>query len=78
LPVLASVTPNDGLVKRLKAVDQAIEVFPFDEVRSDDLVGISIHTFNAIHGYKLAHEARRRDATVVFGVHTRPSFPKRR
>ncbi|HEY3044734.1 MAG TPA: hypothetical protein VGJ39_11950, partial [Vicinamibacterales bacterium] len=47
LPVLAAVTPQNDSIKRLKVVDQAIEEFPFDDVGQGDLVGISIHTFNA-------------------------------
>jgi radical SAM superfamily enzyme YgiQ (UPF0313 family) len=75
LPVLAAVTPEQDFVKRLKVVDQAIEEFPFDDVGQGDLVGISIHTFNAIHGYKLACEARKRGASVVFGGPHSSIFP---
>jgi radical SAM superfamily enzyme YgiQ (UPF0313 family) len=75
LPVLAAVTPRNGPVARLTAVDQAIEEFPWDDLHTGDLVGISIHTFNAIHGYALAREARRRGATVVFGGPHASIFP---
>ena len=67
LPVLAAATPEGGFVERLRVVDQAVDEFPFDDVRQGDLVGVSIHTFNAIHGYALAQKARERGATVVFG-----------
>jgi radical SAM superfamily enzyme YgiQ (UPF0313 family) len=76
LPVLAAVTPADGSVERLKAVDQAIEDFPLDDVRAGDVVGISIHTFNAIHGYTLGREARARGAVVVFGGPHASVFPQ--
>jgi radical SAM superfamily enzyme YgiQ (UPF0313 family) len=76
LPVLAAVTPRNGAVGSLTAVDQAIEDFPWDDLRAGDLVGISIHTFNAIHGYKLAREARQRQATVVFGGPHASIFPE--
>ena len=76
LPVLAGVTPEDGSVERLKAIDLAIDEFPFDEIGPGDLVGISIHTFNAIHGYRLAREARRREASVVFGGPHASIFPE--
>src|SRR4029453_13521963 len=66
LPVLAAVTEGD-YVENLRVVDQAVDEFPFDEVRKGDLVGISVHTFNAIHGYALAQTARDRGASVVFG-----------
>jgi len=67
LPVLAAVTPDDAGVERIRVVDQTIEEFPFEELEPGDLVGISIHTFNAVHGYALAREAKARGATVVFG-----------
>jgi radical SAM superfamily enzyme YgiQ (UPF0313 family) len=74
LPVLAAA--EGGFVERLKVVDQAVDEFPFDDIRRDDLVGISIHTFNAIHGYALAREARKRDTTVVFGGPHSSIFPE--
>ena len=67
LPVLAAATPVGGFVERLRVVDQAVDEFPLGDVRQGDLVGISIHTFNAIHGYALARKVRERGATVVFG-----------
>lgn len=76
LPVLAAVTPTGGCVERLKVVDQAIEAFPFDEIRPGDLVGISIHTFNAIHGYALARDAHARGASVIFGGPHASIFPE--
>ena len=66
LPVLAAVTKGD-FIERLRVVDQAVDEFPLDEVRRGDLVGISVHTFNAIHGYALAQKVRDRGATVAFG-----------
>ncbi|HVH25623.1 MAG TPA: radical SAM protein [Vicinamibacterales bacterium] len=76
LPVLAAATPKGGVVERLRVVDQAVDEFPFDDVRRGDLVGISIHTFNAIHGYALGREASRRGATVVFGGPHSSIFPE--
>ncbi len=76
LPVLAAVTPKEEFVEELRLVDQTIETFPFEEVRSGDLVGISIHTFNAIHGYKLAHKVKESGATVVFGGPHPSVFPE--
>jgi radical SAM superfamily enzyme YgiQ (UPF0313 family) len=67
LPVLAAATPVGGPVECLRVVDQAVDEFPFDDIRQGDLVGISIHTFNAIHGYALASKVRERGATIVFG-----------
>jgi radical SAM superfamily enzyme YgiQ (UPF0313 family) len=74
LPVLAAATPADfgGM---LRAIDQTIEEFPFDELKAGDLVGISIHTINAIHGYTLATKARKHGASVVFGGPHASIFP---
>ena len=76
LPVLAAVTPNADYIEGIRLVDQSIEEFPFDEVRPGDLVGISIHTFNAIHGYALAKKVKERGATVVFGGPHASIFPE--
>ncbi len=76
LPVLASVTPEADYIEGVRLVDQAIEEFPFDELRPGDLVGISIHTFNAIHGYALARQAKERGLTVVFGGPHSSVFPE--
>lgn len=75
LPVLAAVTPDEDFVESLRLVDQTIEEFPLEELREGDLVGISIHTFNAIHGYSLAQRAKERGATVVFGGPHASVFP---
>ena len=75
LPVLAAVTP-DQYLKNLRLIDQTIEDFPLDELRPGDLVGISIHTFNAIHGYALARQVHERGATVIFGGPHASVFPE--
>ncbi len=76
LPVLAAVTPKEDYIERVRLVDQTLEEFPDDEVKRGDLVGISIHTFNAIHGYALAERAKRQGATVVFGGPHSSIFPE--
>ena len=75
LPVLAAVTPQNGYVKGLRLVDQAVEEFPWDELEAGDILGISIHTFNAIHGYALAKKAKQKGATVIFGGPHTSIFP---
>ena len=77
LPVLAAVTQGD-YVDRLRVVDQAVDQFPFDEVGAGDLVGISVHTFNAIHGYALAREAKSGARPSFLAVLTRRFSRKRR
>jgi radical SAM superfamily enzyme YgiQ (UPF0313 family) len=69
------VTPKEPYIERLRVVDQAVDEFPMDEIRRGDVVGISIHTFNAIHGYALARAARERGATVIFGGPHASIFP---
>ncbi len=76
LPVLAAITPQEDYIRDLRLVDQAVEPFPVDEVQEGDLVGISIHTFNAIHGYALAEKAKEKGATVVFGGPHASIFPE--
>ena len=76
LPVLAAVTPDEDYVEEVRLIDEAIEGFPFDEVRPGDLVGLSIHTANVIYAYELAAQLRERGATVVFGGPHASIFPE--
>ena len=73
--MLAAATPQH-LSKKLRLIDQTLEEFPLDELRAGDLVGISIHTFNAIHGYELARKVKERGAGVVFGGPHTSVFPE--
>lgn len=75
LPVLAAATPEE-FKKGVRLVDQTIEEFPIEELCPGDLLGISIHTFNAIHGYELARKAKAAQATVVFGGPHASIFPE--
>ena len=75
LPVLAAVTPRNGSVANLKAIDQAIEEFSWDDVRNGDLVGISIHTFNATTATRWRASAGPRSSSAA---RTRRSSPARR
>lgn len=67
LAVLAAATPEKSYIDRLSVIDQTVQDFPLEEVGKGDLVGISIHTLNALHGYRLAKQVRERGAKVVFG-----------
>jgi radical SAM superfamily enzyme YgiQ (UPF0313 family) len=65
LYVLAAATPavyGDPLI-----VDETLESLDFDRIQAGDVVGIGIHTSNALRGYKIGQEARKRGAKVVFG-----------
>ncbi|MEQ1758388.1 MAG: radical SAM protein [Vicinamibacterales bacterium] len=65
LYVLASATPAEFGDPYL--VDETLESFDVSTVKSGDIVGIGIHTFNALRGYQLGVAARARGAYVVFG-----------
>ncbi|HUP01447.1 MAG TPA: radical SAM protein [Gemmatimonadota bacterium] len=65
LYVIAGATPErfgDPII-----VDETVEPFDPERVAAGDVVGIGIHTFNALRGYEVGHLARDRGATVVFG-----------
>jgi len=65
LYVLAAATPASAGAPRI--VDETLEPFDTDDVRPGDVVGIGIHTGNALRGYEIGTVARARGATVVFG-----------
>jgi radical SAM superfamily enzyme YgiQ (UPF0313 family) len=65
LYVLAAATPDRYGTPIL--VDETLEPFDDRTVASGDVVGISIHTANALRGYAVARIARARGAFVVFG-----------
>ena len=48
-------------------IDETLEPFDVDSVQAGDVVGIGIHTGNALRGYEIGKAARARGATVVFG-----------
>ncbi len=63
--VLAAATPASH--GRPHITDETLEQFDLDVLQAGDLVGIGIHTGNALRGYEIGTEARKRGATVVFG-----------
>ena len=65
LYVLAAATPREYGDPRV--VDETLDPIDFDSIASGDVVGIGIHTFNALRGYEIGREARKRGATVIFG-----------
>ena len=56
-------------------VDETLEAIDFDAVSAGDIVGIGIHTGNALRGYEIGRELRRRGAWVVFGGIHATLFP---
>jgi radical SAM superfamily enzyme YgiQ (UPF0313 family) len=65
LYVLASATPREYGEPIL--VDETLERFDPTVVVAGDVVGIGIHTGNALRGYEIGTAARARGAYVVFG-----------
>src|SRR5262245_30170994 len=65
LYVLAAATPakwGDPVI-----CDETLEPFDPSHVQAGDVVGIGIHTGNALRGYEVGQTARARGAFVVFG-----------
>ena len=63
--VLAGATPpayGDPVI-----VDEAIEQMDYSRLQPGDVVGIGIHTTNALKGYSIGRQAREKGAHVVFG-----------
>jgi len=67
--VLAAATPRylgDPVL-----VDESLEQLDPETVAAGDVVGISIHTGNALRGYEVGRIAHERGATVIYGgIHT--------
>jgi radical SAM superfamily enzyme YgiQ (UPF0313 family) len=71
--VLAAATPERFGTPRL--VDETLEPFDPAHVSAGDIVGIGIHTGNALRGYAIGHAARARGAFVVYGGIHASLFP---
>jgi radical SAM superfamily enzyme YgiQ (UPF0313 family) len=65
LYVLAAATPAQYGTPLI--VDETLESLDDATVQPGDVVGIGIHTGNALRGYSLGRRARQRGATVIFG-----------
>src|SRR5688572_19516611 len=63
--VLAAATPERFGTPII--VDETLEQFDQAQVQSGDVVGIGIHTANAVRGYEIGRAARAAGAYVVFG-----------
>jgi radical SAM superfamily enzyme YgiQ (UPF0313 family) len=73
LYVLAAATPDAYGPPAI--VDETLEQFDPATVSQRDVVGIGIHTGNALRGYKIGRLARERGATVVYGGIHSTLFP---
>ena len=63
--VLAAATPRQFGEPHL--VDETLEQIAPETIQTGDVVGIGIHTLNALRGYEVGRMARARGAWVVFG-----------
>jgi radical SAM superfamily enzyme YgiQ (UPF0313 family) len=63
--VLAGATPAAHGEPRI--TDETLETLDLDIIHPGDVVGIGIHTGNALRGYEIGRQVRERGATVVFG-----------
>lgn len=74
LYVLAAATPASFGDPAL--VDETLEAVDPLDIQAGDVVGIGIHTANALRGYEIGRIARGRGAYVVFvGIHATP-YPR--
>jgi hypothetical protein len=71
--VLAGATPP--AYGRPQIVDETLEPLNLDTVQAGDVVGIGIHTGNALRGYDIGTRANARGAHVVFGGIHATLFP---
>ncbi|HEY6508274.1 MAG TPA: radical SAM protein [Vicinamibacterales bacterium] len=63
--VLAAATPEKYGTPVI--VDETLERFDTATVKPGDVVGIGIHTGNALRGYEIGHEVRKAGGVVVYG-----------
>ncbi len=72
--VLAAATPSSFGDPEI--CDETLQQFDFDRLRQGDIIGIGIHTANALRGYEIGRRARQRGAYVVFGGIHATLFPE--
>jgi len=72
--VLAAATPESAGDPIL--VDESLEQIVPDTIQPGDIVGISVHTGNALRGYEVGRMARERGAWVVYGGIHATLFPE--
>jgi hypothetical protein len=74
LYVLAAATGSQWGDPHL--VDETLESLDFSTISAGDVVGIGIHTGNALRGYEIGRLARERGAWVAFGGIHATLFPE--
>jgi radical SAM superfamily enzyme YgiQ (UPF0313 family) len=72
--VLAAATPQSAGDPIL--VDESLEQIVPESIQPGDIVGISVHTGNALRGYEVGRMARERGAWVIYGGIHATLFPE--
>ena len=72
--MLAAATPREAGDPIL--VDESLEPIVPETIQVGDIVGISVHTGNALRGYEVGRMARSRGAWVVYGGIHATLFPE--
>ena len=72
--VLAAATPR--LVGDPILVDESLEQIVPESIHPGDIVGVSVHTGNALRGYAVGRMARERGAWVIYGGIHATLFPE--
>jgi radical SAM superfamily enzyme YgiQ (UPF0313 family) len=72
--VLAAATPKSAGDPVL--VDESLEQVVPESIQPGDIVGISVHTGNALRGYQVGRMARERGAWVIYGGIHATLFPE--
>jgi radical SAM superfamily enzyme YgiQ (UPF0313 family) len=72
--VLAAATPERFGTPVI--TDETLERFDPEALSPRDVVGIGIHTGNALRGYEIGRQCRERGATVIFGGIHATLFPE--
>ncbi len=72
--VLAAATPSKWGEPILS--DESLKPFDTSQLREGDVVGIGLHTGNALVGYELGRRAREQGAWVVYGGSHPTLFPE--
>jgi hypothetical protein len=74
LYVLAAATP--AALGDPQVIDETLEQIDMNTVSAGDVIGIGIHTLNALRGYEVGRAARARGAWVVYGGIHSTLFPE--
>jgi radical SAM superfamily enzyme YgiQ (UPF0313 family) len=72
--VLAAATPR--IMGEPILVDESLEQLDPETIKAGDIVGISVHTGNALRGYAVGKIARARGAWVIYGGIHATLFPE--